>query len=608
MSTKDAFDARYARHVKGRRLEPIEAFEVIPWRALALFRVTTLGYVLVLTVHNVGSYPHPYAAWAVSGVMVVWSGLATAGYERSRLRAWPLLVADLAVTAGCLLATGPVVGPELLARGMPTLTVTWMACPVLAVAVVKGIRWGITAAVLIGACDLSVRGVVTQNTVTGTVIMVMAAAALGYLGNIGTQAQEHMRQGAAFEAAHAERERLARSIHDSVLQVLALVQRQGEEIGGRAAELGRLAGEQEVALRALIGPHAGTVAPAGMADLRQLVRPFSSSRVTVSAPATEVWLPAPAADELVKAVTAATDNVSQHCPQETKVWILVEDEPDRVTVTVRDDGPGIEPGRLEQAAAQGRLGVALSIRGRVRDLGGTAAITSAPGQGTEVELTMRRKERPVTIRVMVVDDHPMWRNAVARDLEEGGYEVVAAVGDGAQAIRVAAAVRPDVVVLDLQLPDISGVEVLRGLLRVLPTVRVLVLSASGEQADVLEAVKAGATGYLVKSAQRDEFLDAVRRTANGDAVFTAGLAGLVLGEFRRLASPDGPAGPDVPSLTDRETEVLRLVAKGLSYKDIADRLVLSHRTVQNHVQNTLTKLQLHNRVELTRYAIEQGLD
>jgi DNA-binding NarL/FixJ family response regulator len=210
------------------------------------------------------------------------------------------------------------------------------------------------------------------------------------------------------------------------------------------------------------------------------------------------------------------------------------------------------------------------------------------------------------VRVMVVDDHPMWRGGVARDLEEARYDVVACLGEGAAAVRVAAATRPDVVVLDLQLSDLSGVAVIRGLHNAHPAARVLMLSASGEQQDVLDAVKAGAAGYLVKSAGRDEFLAAVRRTAAGDAVFTPGLAGLVLGEYRRLAATE--ATPDVPQLTARETEVLRLVAKGLSYKQIAERLVLSHRTVQNHVQNTLGKLQLHNRVELVRFAIEQGLD
>ncbi len=219
------------------------------------------------------------------------------------------------------------------------------------------------------------------------------------------------------------------------------------------------------------------------------------------------------------------------------------------------------------------------------------------------------------LRVMVVDDHPMWREAVSRDLADAGFEVVATAGDGAEAVRRARAAAPRVIVLDLNLPTLPGVEVCRQVMAQDPQVRVLVLSASGEHADVLEAVKSGATGYLVKSAGREELLDAVRRTAAGDAVFTPGLAGLVLGEFRRLAAEPalaaarpGSGGAAVPQLTARETEVLRMVAKGLSYRQIADRLVLSHRTVQNHVQNTLGKLQLHNRVELVRYAIERGLD
>ena len=209
---------------------------------------------------------------------------------------------------------------------------------------------------------------------------------------------------------------------------------------------------------------------------------------------------------------------------------------------------------------------------------------------------------------MVVDDHPMWRDAVARDLAEAGFEVAATAADGAQALRVAGATRPDVVVLDLQLPDMSGVEVTRGLRAAYPPAGVLVLSASGEQQDVLDAVKAGALGYLLKTASRAELLDAVRRTAGGDAVFTPGLAALVLGEFRRLAAAPAVKGTGAPQLTERETQILRMVATGQSYKQIATRLTLSHRTVQNHVQNTLGKLHLHNRVELVRYAIEHGLD
>ena len=203
------------------------------------------------------------------------------------------------------------------------------------------------------------------------------------------------------------------------------------------------------------------------------------------------------------------------------------------------------------------------------------------------------------LRVVVADDHPIWRDAVERDLAAAGLVVVGVAGDGEKAVRVCRATTPDVLVCDLQMPGLTGVEVTRA---VAGTTRVLVLSASGEQADVLEAVKAGATGYLVKSASAAELVDAVRRTAAGDAVFTPGLAGLVLGEYRRTAADDA-----APKLTPRETEVLRLVAKGLTAKQAAERLVLSHRTVENHVQNTLSKLALHNRAQLVRYAVEQGL-
>jgi DNA-binding NarL/FixJ family response regulator len=194
------------------------------------------------------------------------------------------------------------------------------------------------------------------------------------------------------------------------------------------------------------------------------------------------------------------------------------------------------------------------------------------------------------VQVMVVDDHPMWRDAVERDLQAAGHEVVAVASNGREAMARFPAAAPQVVVLDLQLPDNTGVQVTSMMLEFDPTARVLILSASGEQGDVLEAIKAGATGYLVKSASSAELVDAVTRVSEGEAVFTPGLA--------------GPRD----QLTERETEILKMVATGMSYKQIAARLVLSHRTVQNHVQNTLRKLQMNNRVQLTRWAIEHGLD
>ncbi|MYR07181.1 response regulator [Gordonia sp. SID5947] len=211
------------------------------------------------------------------------------------------------------------------------------------------------------------------------------------------------------------------------------------------------------------------------------------------------------------------------------------------------------------------------------------------------------------LRVMVVDDHPIWRDGVARDLAEEGFEVVATADGVGSARRRAGAVTPDVVLMDMQLPDGSGADATAAVLEVSPSSRVLVLSASDERDDVLQAVKAGASGYLVKSSSRAELVAAVRAVADGQAVFTPGLAGLILGEYRRLSAEPDRDQPR-PSLTDRETEVLRHVAKGLSAKQVANKLSLSHRTVENHVQATLRKLQLGNRVELTRYAIEHGLD
>lgn len=213
------------------------------------------------------------------------------------------------------------------------------------------------------------------------------------------------------------------------------------------------------------------------------------------------------------------------------------------------------------------------------------------------------------VTVVVADDHPMWRDAVARDLTDAGFNVVATADDGPTAVSRTLATRPDVLVLDLNLPGLRGDQVCAAIVRAQTPTRVLILSASAEQRDVLEAIKAGATGYLLKSVGRQELLDGVRATAGGKAVFTPGLAGLVLGEFRRLAAaPLRTDGREVPELTGRETEVLRLVATGMSSRQIGSYLFISHRTVQNHVQNTLNKLQLHNRVELVRFAIAKGLN
>ena len=211
-------------------------------------------------------------------------------------------------------------------------------------------------------------------------LLLLAGLAVGYVVSLARRAETAYAGAVAVQAAAAERERLARQVHDGVLQALALVSRSSQD-----PQLAAVAGDAERALRRLVTSPA-VLLPAGELDLRALLP--SREGVELAAPAEPVLLPAGVATELAAAVAAAVDNALRHGG--STAWLLVEDERAAVTVSVRDDGPGIATGRLAEADREGRLGVARSIRGRVTDLGGTARVLSTPGQGTEVELRVPR--------------------------------------------------------------------------------------------------------------------------------------------------------------------------------------------------------------------------
>lgn len=381
------------------------------WRALTGYRILAMVYAVGLFATAHDEFERPWLAVAYFAVLAVWT-LGTLPRIANAARCTkPFLTADLTVALVGILLTPVADAHERIQAGGPTMPSIWTAGSVLAFAIKGGWRWAALASSLVAVANLVERGSPARDTVHNVILVWVASIAIGYVVEVARASERTLARALEIEAATRERERLARDIHDGVLQVLAMVQRRGAVIGGEAAELGRMAGEQEVALRTLVsgglvpvpraprgavravgdtagaagsGPESG--AGDGPVDLRALLAPYAGALVNLAEPGAPVPLAPSAAREVAAAVGAALDNVRKHVGPNARAWILVEDEPDEVIVTVRDDGPGIPEGRLAQAEGEGRLGVALSIRGRLRDLGGSAELISVPGQGTEVEL------------------------------------------------------------------------------------------------------------------------------------------------------------------------------------------------------------------------------
>jgi signal transduction histidine kinase len=372
--------------------------ETALWRALAVFRIVVLGFAVAVAFASWDELRRPAVAAAVLGVMTVWTVVQPLLVARARTTSragevpralTAVLAADLALAVGMILLTPLAQSPEQLARHSFTLPSYWVAAAVLGWAVAYGWRGGLAAGAVVAVTDLAIRDTYTGSTVSNVFLLLAAGGLIGYVVELVRVAAAARAQAVEMAAVTAERERLARAVHDGVLQVLALVQRRGGELGGEVAELGRLAGEQEESLRALLrsrGEPADEASAAGhLLDLTRLLEPMSSSTVSVAGPGAPVPLPVPVARELAAAVEEALGNVSRHCPPGTRAWVLVEDLPGEVVVSVRDDGPGIPDGRLAAAVAEGRLGVDRSIRGRLADLGGRADLSTGAG-GTEWEL------------------------------------------------------------------------------------------------------------------------------------------------------------------------------------------------------------------------------
>jgi signal transduction histidine kinase len=371
------------------------AVESTMFRALAVLRVAVLVNTLGLAIYRRSSLDHPWAAAAVLGILVLWTGFATWAYDAPPRRRAPLLVADLVVAVAAILLSPWVKGDDMRA----TLPGFWVMAVVLAWAIHWRWQGGLVAAVAVSGADLWVRSTVDQTNYGNIFLLMLGGPIVGFLSGLLQQMARDRDLAERAAAAAAERARLARVVHDGVLQVLALVQRRGTELGGDAAELGRLAGEQEVALRALVQTQEAAYT-AGGSDERDLAPLFTalqgrtSPHVNVAVPGGPVLLPQAVAEEVVALVRACLHNVVDHVGPDAEAWVLLEDLGSTVEVSVRDEGPGIAPERLDQAVAEGRLGVSESIRGRTAGLGGTATLVTEPGQGTEWEFSIPRPSHP----------------------------------------------------------------------------------------------------------------------------------------------------------------------------------------------------------------------
>lgn len=373
------------------------------YQALGVLRVVLLLNAVGLNLVRADNFDRPTLGIAVVVALIGWTGLAIWAYAGARRRGAVLLSADLLVGLVAIGLSLVVKGEDLRA----TIPGFWVMAPLLAWAVHWGWRGGAVAGLLISTADLAVRGEFTSVNYSNVFLLLIGGPTVGFVSDSlkSMAAEREVAQRTA--AVAAERARLARAVHDGVLQVLALVQRRGGELGGEFAELGTLAGSQEVALRNLIREQdavspLGALASSGnrasragqdasesmdlgavMARLEALPRP----RVHVALPGSPVVVPESMALELGALVEAALANISQHVGELADAWVLLERLSDRVIVSVRDAGPGIPEGRLAQAAEEGRLGVAESIRGRAADLGGVAVLHTGP-DGTEWEITV----------------------------------------------------------------------------------------------------------------------------------------------------------------------------------------------------------------------------
>lgn len=360
------------------------------WRAAQVFRLLSYVYAGYFFVTRVGELQRPALGWVFFGVLSAWTLVCAVAYLQGFGRRTGWVFAEIVIVVALMLSTELVASDQWVADNQSLPTTLWATNATISAAILLGPVGGMAAGLVVMAAAAAMKGQVNLDVGRNASIVIELAVglAVGMAAQTARRAHAELERAVRLSAALEERERLSRQVHDGVVQVLALMAKKGPEWGGEAIELGELAGEQERALRRLISS-VGPEESSGAVDVRMLLSRRESDRVSLSLPGTPVLLDSVVAVELDAAVGNALDNVVAHAGPRASAFVFLEDVGDSVTVSVRDDGVGIPEGRLEQAAADGRAGIAKSIVGRLHSLGGTATL-STDSCGTEWELSVPR--------------------------------------------------------------------------------------------------------------------------------------------------------------------------------------------------------------------------
>jgi signal transduction histidine kinase len=363
------------------------------WRAAQGFRLLSCLYALGFLVAVYRDLDRPVLTWMLFGVLIAWNIVCAVAYLQGfgRRAAWVL--AELAVVVAFILSTTLVASAPWMQDNQPWVTTLWATNVTVSAAIQFGPFLGMGAGLVVIVASAVLKDSISVNLGRHATIVIELAVglAVGMAALIARRAHAELERATRLAAALEERERLSREVHDGAIQVLALVARRGREMGGAGTELAELAGQQERALRRLVSG-AGELPTGERVDLVLMLGARESDRVSASLPASPVLLDEAVAAEVDAAVRNALDNVAAHAGPDAHAYILLEDLDETVVVSVRDDGPGIPEGRLEEAVGEGHIGIAKSIVGRMEAVGGSATLATGAGVGTEWELTVPRGE------------------------------------------------------------------------------------------------------------------------------------------------------------------------------------------------------------------------